>query len=323
LPLSTPSTRPSGAYLLAIALCVALTLRARETAPRVLGSLFVSVLVVASPPTPVAPPRPRLIALEVGQGAASLVEGHRAAVLVDAGSSVAGHDWGKRAVVPALAALGVERLDVLIVSHGDLDHSGGVPSVLSAVSVGEVWVPHGAAIDPAFGQIWETARSRGVPVFERGAGSPAVAVGDLTIEPLWPLPVADRRSRNDRSLVVRIGVAGQRILLPGDLEAPAESDLVSSGADLRSEVFALPHHGSRTSSTDTFLEAVGATVAIASAPCRSRFGMPHADVLARAEEGGLSVWWTGRDGAVMVGLGKRVTVWGYGDRMKPDACRSR
>jgi competence protein ComEC len=323
LPSATPSMRPPGVYLLAIALCVVLTLRARGTAPRVLGALFVSALVVAAPPTPLAPPRPRLVALEVGQGAASLVEGRRAAVLVDAGSSVAGRDWGKRAVLPALAALGVERLDVLIVSHGDLDHSGGVPSVLSAVSVGEVWVPHGASFDPAFGRIREMARSRGIPVFERGAGSPAVAVGDLWIEPLWPLPVAERRSRNDRSLVVRIGVAGRRILLPGDLEASAEADLVSSGADLRSEVFALPHHGSRTSSTKIFFEAVGATVAIASAPCRSRFGMPHADVLARAEGGGVSVWWTGRDGAVMVGLGKRVTAWGYGDRVNPDSCRSR
>jgi competence protein ComEC len=323
LPVSTPSTRPSGSYRLAIALCVVLTLRARGTAPRVLGSLFVSALVVAVPPTPIAPPRPRFIAFEVGQGAASLVEGHRAAVLVDAGSSAGGRDWGKRAVVPALAALGVERLDVVIVSHGDLDHSGGVPSILTAVSVGEVWVPHGAAVDPAFDQLSETARSRGIPVFERGTGSPAVAVGDLLIEPLWPPPVAERRSRNNRSLVVRIGIAGHRVLLPGDLEAPAESDLVSSGTDLRSEVLALPHHGSRTSSTDTFLEAVGATVAIASAPCRSRFGMPHAEVLARAEEAGLSVWWTGLDGAVMVGLGERVTVWGYGDRMNPDSCRSR
>jgi competence protein ComEC len=323
LPPAIPSTRPSGVYFLAIVLCVALTLRARGTVPRVLGSLCVSVLVAVAPPTPIAPPRPRLIALEVGQGAASLVEGHRAAVLTDAGSSFAGRDWGKRAVVPALAALGVERLDVLIVSHGDLDHWGGVPSVLNSVSVGEIWVPHGAAIDPAFDRIWEAARARGVPIFERGAGSPAVAVGDLLIEPLWPLPVVERRSRNDRSLVVRIEVAGHSVLLPGDLEAPAESDLVSSGADLRSDVVALPHHGSRTSSTEAFLEAVGATVAIASAPCHGRFGMPHADVLARAEEAGLSVWWTGRDGAVMVGLGERVTVWGYGDRMNPDDCRSR
>ena len=323
LPVSTPSMRPSGAYLLVVALCVVLTLRARGTAARVLGALFVSALIAVAPPRPLAPPRPRLIALEVGQGSASLIEGHRAAVLVDAGSSFAGRDWGKRAVVPALAALGVEHLDVLIVSHGDLDHWGGVPSVLSAVSVGEIWLPHGAAADPAFARVLEAARSRRVPVLELGKGSPAVVVGDLLIEPLWPLPIAERRSRNDRSLVVRIEVAGHRILLPGDIEARAESDLVSSGANLRSEVLILPHHGSRTSSTDAFLEAIGAVVAVASAPCVGRFGMPHADVLARAGENGLSVWWTGRDGAVMVGLGKRLTVWGYGDRLSPGSCRSR
>jgi len=323
LPPAIPATRPSGTCLLAIALCVALTLRAQRTAPRVLGALLVSALVAVAPPTPVAPPRPRLVALEVGQGAASLVEGRRAAVLVDAGGSFAGRDWGERAVVPALAALGVERLDVVIVSHGDLDHWGGVPSVLDSVSVGEIWVPHGAALDPAFDRIWDAARSRRIPVFERGAGSRAVRVGDLAIEPLWPLPVADRRSRNDRSLVVRIEVAGHGVLLPGDLEAAAEFDLISSGADLRSEVLALPHHGSRTSSTAAFLEAVGAAVAIASAPCRGRFGMPHADVLARASGAGLSVWWTGRDGAVMVGLGDRFTVWGYGDPANPAACRFR
>jgi competence protein ComEC len=122
--------------------------------------------------------------------------------------------------------------------------------------------------------------------------------------------------------VVRIEVNGRSVLLPGDLEAAAELDLVASGADLRADVLALAHHGSRTSSTEIFLDAVGAAVAIASAPCRSRFEMPHADVLARAEEAGLPVWWTGRDGAVLVGLGEQITAWGYGDRMDPDACRS-
>ena len=73
--------------------------------------------------------------------------------------------------------------------------------------------------------------------------------------------------------------------------------------------------------TELFLEAVGAKVAIASAPCGGRFGMPHAEVIERAAAEGLSVWWTGRDGAVMVGLGKRLTVWGYGDRSVPDSCR--
>jgi competence protein ComEC len=225
--------------------------------------------------------------------------------------------------VPALAALAVERLDVLIVSHGDLDHWGGAPAVLDAVSVGEIWVPHGAVADPALRPLWDAARAKRIPVVEKGADSPAAAVGDLRIEPLWPVPGAEQRSRNDRSLVVRIELAGHSILLPGDLEAGAELDLVSSGVDLESEVIALAHHGSRTSSTDRFLEAVGATVAIASAPCGGRFGMPHAEVLARARRGGLSVWWTGRDGAVMIGLGKPLAVWGYGDRIDPNSCRSR
>ncbi len=321
LPATTPSPRPATVYLLAIALCVVLTLRSRATAARVLGAFLVSVLVAVAPPRSVQPPRPRVVALEVGQGAAALVDGLRAAVLIDAGSSFGGRDWGKRTVVPALAALGVERLDVLIVSHGDLDQWGGAPAVLDAVSVGEIWAPYGAAVDPAFGSLWEAARSKRVPVYERGAGSPAVSVGDLRIQPLWPPPVAERRSRNDRSLVVRIELAGHSVLFPGDLEASAEFDLVSSGADLASEIIALSHHGSRTSSTELFLEAVGAKVAIASAPCGGRFGMPHAEVIERATAEGPSVWWTGRDGAVMVGLGKRLTVWGYGDRLAPDSCR--
>ncbi len=321
LPTTLPATRPAGVYCVATALCVVLTLRARATLPRVLGALLVGVLVALVPPRPVQPPRPRVVALEVGQGAAALVDGLRSAVLVDAGSSFDGYDWGKRAVVPALAALGVERLDVLIVSHGDLDHWGGAPAVLDAVSVGEIWAPYGATADPAFGPLWEAARSKRVPVFERGAGSPAVSLGDLRIESLWPLPIAERRSRNDRSLVVRVELAGHSVLLPGDLEAGAELDLISSGAELESEIVALSHHGSRTSSTELFLEAVGATVAIASAPCGGRFEMPHAEVLERAAGQGLAVWWTGRDGAVMVGLGGRITVWGYGDRSARDSCR--
>ncbi len=320
LPAGLPAVRPPTVHVIAIAVCVALSLRAHRTARRVLGALAVSALVCAAPPRAIAPPRPRLVALEVGQGSASLVEGRRAAVLVDAGGSAVGRDWGERAVVPALAALGVERLDVAVVSHGDLDHSGGVPAVLGALPVGEVWVPHGAAADPAFAPIWRAARAREIPAFERGAGSPALALGDLRIQALWPPPAAPHGSRNDRSLVVRIEVGGRRILLPGDLEAPAEADLVSSGVDLGAAVFALPHHGSRTSSTRAFLEAVGATIAIASAPCRGRFAMPHPDVLARARDAGLSVWWTGRDGAVLVGLGERLTAWGYGDRMSPGAC---
>jgi competence protein ComEC len=85
-------------------------------------------------------------------------------------------------------------------------------------------------------------------------------------------------------------------------------------------VLVLPHHGSRSSSSAEFLDAVKATVAIASAPCDGRFGMPHREVIDRAKAADLSVWWTGRDGAVLVGLRDRLTAWGFADQRGLDPC---
>jgi competence protein ComEC len=214
-------------------------------------------------------------------------------------------------VAPALAALGVRRLDLLVVTHADLDHRGGAPAVLEQIPVAALWLPWGARADPGFEPLLAAAAARGVAVSERGALSPALRAGDLLVEPLWPPPGAQHASRNDRSLAVRITAGGRRVLLPGDLEAEAEARLIATGRDLRAEVLALPHHGSRSSSTPRFLAAVAPAVALVSAPCHGRFGMPHPEVLARAQRASASVWWTGRDGALVVGLGEPLHVWGW------------
>ena len=231
-------------------------------------------------------------------------------LLVDAGGAFPGGDLGRRAVVPALRALGIQRLDLVVASHADLDHRGGLPAVLAALPVGAVWIPAGTAEEPAFARLLEAARARAVPVFERGAGSPTAAIGDLRVTPLWPPGRSGVRSRNDSSLVVRVEVGGRRVLLPGDVEAAAEAALVAGGAELRAEVLVLPHHGSRSSSSRAFLEAVAPELAVASAPWQGRFGMPHREVLERARAAGIPVWWTGRDGAVLVGLGQPLVAWG-------------
>ncbi len=320
LPSMATAARPALGWVLVAAIFAVLTIRARKTTARVFGALVVSGIVTLAPSESIHPAPPRLIALEVGQGAASIVQGRSAVVLVDAGAAYPGGNWGERAVAPALAALGVERLDLVVVSHGDLDHRGGVPAILAAVPVGEVWVPLGAAADPTFDRIRAAARSRGVAIHERGAGAPTVSLGDLRVATLWPPVESQGRSRNDRSLVLKIEVAGHSVLLPGDLEAEAERDLIHLGLDLHAEVLVLPHHGSRTSSSEKFLDAVGAIVAIASAPCDGRFGMPHREVIDRARAVGLSLWWTGRDGAVLVGLGDRITAWGFADPRGWDDC---
>jgi competence protein ComEC len=281
--------------------------RARSTRTRIAGALAVSGLLAVAPPATVLPEPPRLVALDVGQGDALLVQGEPGAVLVDAGTAIPdGIDLGRRTVVPALRALGVRRIDLLVASHADLDHRGGIPAVLGALPVGEVWIPPDGRGDVAFAPVLAAAAAAGVPVRERGRGSAPLRAGELRVTALWPPFATARASRNDRSLVVRVDVGRRRVLLPGDIETSAEHVLIASGADLRADALVLPHHGSRTSSSAAFLRAVDASVAIASAPCWGRFGMPHADVLERARAAGHPVWWTGRDGAVLVALGPRL-----------------
>jgi competence protein ComEC len=292
----------------------ALGLRAATTAVRAGAALALGALLAIAPPARVAPDPTRIVFLDVGQGDAVLVQSAQAAVLVDGGgSAAAGSDVGRRTVLPALRALGVRRLELVAVSHGDLDHRGGIPAVLRGLAVREVWIPFGARADPAFAEIRRAARETGARLRERVAGTRARELAGLAVAPLWPPRQDAGASRNDRSLVLRIDAGARRVLLPGDLEAGGEAELLARGADLRADVLKLGHHGSRTSSTAAWLEAVDAAVVVASAPCAGRFAMPHAEVVARARAAGAALWWTGRDGAVRVGLGPRLHVLGTGD----------
>jgi competence protein ComEC len=325
LPTIGPRPPPDGVWLVAASLVAIAALCARATLRRVLLCLVSSLLLALAPPATLSAPLPRLVALDVGQGDALLIQGRRGAVLVDAAKATPGGvDLGRRVVVPALAALGVRRLDLLVVTHADLDHRGGAPALLEQVPVAALWLPYGARTDPGFDSLLAVAAARGTAVSERGALSPPLRAGDLLVESLWPPAGAQHGSRNDRSLAVRITVGARRVLLPGDLEAEAERRLVASRVDLRADVLALPHHGSRSSSTQAFLAAVAPSVALVSAPCHGRFGMPHPEVLARADSAAASVWWTGRDGALVVGLGEPLHVWGWAASSGSGArCRQR
>ena len=131
-------------------------------------------------------------------------------------------------MVPALRALGVSRLDLLVVSHADLDHRGGAESVLSGVEVDELWLPVGSRSDPGFAALAEFAAGGGARVFERGAGHGQFRFGDLIVTPLWPPPEPPgRRSRNDRSLAIRVDGAAaseEATLFPEDQHLCGDED---------------------------------------------------------------------------------------------------
>jgi len=314
LPGPTTGAAPAPVLLIVGTGLALAALAARSTGLRVAASLVVGGLFTLAPPAAVTPGPPRLVVLDVGAGDATLVQGRRGTLLVDAGAAFPGVDRGREAVAPALAALGVERLDALVLTHADVDHRGGAPALLRMLPVEALWLPPGGRSDPGFAAVREAAAGAGVSVAEHGAGDTPRRLGDLRVEILWPprRPAAAAPD-NDRSLVLRVSVGGgPRVLLPGDLEAAAEAQLVARGTDLRADLLKVAHHGSRSSSSRAFLAAVGGAAAVVSAPCHGRFGWPHPEVVDRLREQGYAIWWTGRDGAVLADLGPRPWLRGWG-----------
>ena len=244
----------------------------------------------------------RLVALDVGSGDSLIVQTQGAAILVDGGLAMHGIvDFGRSRVLPALGALGIDRLDILIATHADADHVGGLVAVVEQLPVGVVWLPHGQLEDPGFRALRAAARARSVGVREVSAADAGVRFGPaLRVEVLWPPRDARRLRRNDSSVVLVVTLGESRWLLTGDLGAAGELALLQSGQRLDAEVLKVGHHGSAGSSLGRWLDVVQPTAALLSAAC-NRPGLPSGSVLGRLEARSVALWWTARDGAVFVG----------------------
>ena len=219
-----------------------------------------------------------LLAADVGQGNAVLVRTAGHSLLYDAGPRYAAEsDAGHRVLVPLLAQMG-ERLDVLMLSHRDSDHTGGAAAVLTMQPQAVLWSSleddHALhALRPAWtrcqrGQSWVWD---GV-LFEVLHPPPESAPGDQDVPP--------QTRPNEISCVLRIRDGHASVLLAGDIEAAQERALVQSGL-APVDLLLVPHHGSKTSSSSEFLQALNPTLALVQAGYRNRFGHPAAAVVAR------------------------------------------
>lgn len=334
LGLSAVAPAPSGPALLLWALGLAALGwgRAAPEAPAAWGraGLALLLLSVIAYAAPLLLPRRELRAtfLDIGQGDAAVLELPGGPVLVVDGGpgSSDGYDPGERVILPLLRRRGISRIDLLILSHPHPDHGAGLQALLEALPVGALWTaeagrPAGAApaepLDPSYLRLLAAARRRGVPV-ERPR---PLRLGAVRIEPLGPclppppgepagagcrvgpLPGA---GHNDSSLVLRVEYAGRALLLPGDLELRGELRLLehldepARAALRRVDVLKVPHHCSRTSSSESLLRELGPQLAICSLGRRNRYGFPHREVLARYEALAIPLLRTDERGAVTV-----------------------
>lgn len=249
----------------------------------------------------------RLTALDVGQGASILIETRRRALLFDAGPGAESTHAGERIVAPFLRANGVDRLDTLVVSHGDADHAGGVPAVLDAAEIGQIL---GGL--PAAHRIWDAAQAAGIERLRCAAGQRWHWDG-VEFEVLWPDPGPLPAASNEQSCVLKVAAPGMSALLTGDIGARSERTLVERAPEtLRADVLLVAHHGSNTSSTEPFLDSVDPLAAVFQVGYRNRFRHPHPRVWSRFEAREIRLARTDLDGAVRATLaGGRLTIERY------------
>lgn len=250
------------------------------------------------------PPRPaeggvELVAADIGQGTAVLVRTRGHLLVYDAGPRIGRDgDAGERVLLPLLRARGERRIDLLVLSHSDTDHVGGAASLIAGLPV--------AALSSSLDDT-HALRRRGPPhrPCEAGQQWQWDGVRFVMLHPPPGPPPAGTRP-NARSCVLRIEDArGRRLLLTGDIEAAQEAALVAADpAALRADVLLAPHHGSRTSSTPGFLDAVAPHTVVVQAGYHNRYGHPSPMVLERYKDHGFALMrsdtcgaWTWLEGA--------------------------
>ncbi|EDZ99652.1 DNA internalization-related competence protein ComEC/Rec2 [Burkholderia sp. H160] len=254
----------------------------------------------------------RLTALDVGQGASVLVQTAHHALLFDTGPGPESTHAGERVVVPFLQAQGVTTLDTLMISHADSDHAGGAQAVLDAIEVRQLV----AGLEPDHA-LWPKAKQLGAQTLPCVAGQSWQWDGvEFTV--LWPDAGALTGKSNDHCCVLRVstlpaitaGEAATRVgadaprfaaLLTADIEAPTERVLLARDRNmLRAQVLMVPHHGSRTSSTEPFLDSIDPSIALFQVGYENRFHHPNDGVFARYVARHIELGRSDRDGAVRV-----------------------
>ncbi|MFM7332373.1 MAG: DNA internalization-related competence protein ComEC/Rec2 [Brachymonas sp.] len=287
-PFATISIASSAGLMPAIALFGGILCIMKLPLPwRAMGALMVIPLLLTQPARP-ASGEFALLAADIGQGNAVLIQTAQHSLLYDAGPRFSREsDAGQRTLVPLLRALG-ERLDVLVISHRDADHIGGAQAVLKmqlqAKLISSIEAEHElqqlrAAERCTAGQRWQWD---GI---------------DFHILHPQASDYTSPQKPNAMSCALRISNGRQTVLLTGDLEAAQEQRLITESAPLKANLLLVPHHGSKTSSTESFIDAVQPQIALVQAGYRNRFQHPVPEVMARYQERNIQIMSSPRCGA--------------------------
>jgi competence protein ComEC len=280
-------------YYLALALlAIFIMLLPRGLPGRWLGLVCLLPLVFWQPTKPL-PSEFRLTVLDVGQGLATAIQTATHILVFDTGAkSPYGFDMGEVVVAPWLRSQGWPSLDLLMVSHADNDHSGGATYLLTHFPIQQVWtnaqdnfqtLPSGTTLTVCNkGQTWDW--------------------DGVHFEVLNPSLESSSTKKNNQACVLKVSNGAYSVLLSSDIEQAAEQSLVASHTDLKADVLVVPHHGSKTSSSMSFLQAVAPELAMVSSGYLNRFNHPHPKIVERYQSAQIELVNTVSTGAIELNL---------------------
>lgn len=285
LPAWIPAEVPMGYWLVSLVGAVLLLLP-KGVPFRLLGWPML-LLAVFPPREPVPHGQVDVLQLDVGQGLALILRTRHHTLLYDAGPRSGAVDLGARVVLPSLKRLGVDALDMMLLSHADADHAGGAAAVARGLPIKRV----------------VGGETEGLPALldtQPCISGEQWAWDGVSFE-LWQWP--DAVDGNPKSCVLHIQANGERLLLTGDIDRAAEQAFLASALAVPTDWLQAPHHGSRSSSSWPFLQRLAPKSVLISRGRGNAFGHPHPQVVERYQALGTQVYDSAEQGAVRLRLG--------------------
>ena len=242
----------------------------------------------------------RVTFLSVGEGDGAVVRFPGSRVMViDAGGSYGGFDAGERIVAPYLWSQKIMRVDYLALSHPDLDHFGGLDFIAMNFAPRALWTTGVPSLDVGYAKLMVDLQRERIPQLLVDDAAPLTSIAGVKIESLNG-STSVGATHNNASMVLRFSFGDASFLFTGDIEAAGERALLANGKQLHATILKVPHHGSASSSTPAFVEAVRPAAAVISDGYLNNFHFPADSVVQRYIDDGAILLRTDRDGAVMV-----------------------
>ena len=230
--------------------------------------------------------------IDAGQADAALILGENFSMLIDAG------DYSNNTVVEYLRGNGIKELDYVVATHPHSDHIGGMADVINEFEIENFIMPNAVHTSPSFEYMIEALDNSDINVLQAKAGM-EIESGELKFELLGPISES-YENLNNYSVVIKLTAGNTSFLFAGDAEKEVEAELLKSGCDLSADIYKVSHHGSSTSSTPAFVEAVNPLMAIISCGKDNSYGHPHRETLETLENYEIKVLRTDKNGTIIV-----------------------